>query len=320
MKDTNFVYAVSRVRSQELRLLSVQDFEQLLSMNSVDACLRLLRDKGWEEGESVEGMLRAETEKTWSFITEICDERDVFDILFLRNDFHNLKAQIKSTLTGALDEGLFLEPAGVDPARIREAVTEKEFETLPPYMAAAAKEAFDVLLSTRDGQLCDVILDRAQMEAVARFGRESDSRFVDGYAQLYVALSDIKIAVRAQMTGKTHAFLERALAPCDLVDVSRLATAATGSRDGLLEVLAHSSFSQAAETFRESPSAFEKWCDDKIIDYILSARYMPFGVEPLFAYILARENEIKMMRIVLSGVYNDLPKQSIRERLRDLYV
>jgi V/A-type H+-transporting ATPase subunit C len=43
-------------------------------------------------------------------------------------------------------------------------------------------------------------------------------------------------------------------------------------------------------------------------------------VSPLAAYILARENEIKTVRILLSGKLNDLPENSIRERLRDMYV
>jgi V/A-type H+-transporting ATPase subunit C len=44
------------------------------------------------------------------------------------------------------------------------------------------------------------------------------------------------------------------------------------------------------------------------------------NISPLAAYILARENEIKSVRILLSGKINDLPEDSIRERLREMYV
>ena len=46
----------------------------------------------------------------------------------------------------------------------------------------------------------------------------------------------------------------------------------------------------------------------------------PFGLGSLAAYILARENEIKSVRIVLSGKLNHLPEESIRERVREMYV
>jgi V/A-type H+/Na+-transporting ATPase subunit C len=35
---------------------------------------------------------------------------------------------------------------------------------------------------------------------------------------------------------------------------------------------------------------------------------------------LARENEIKCVRIILSGKLNDLPEKSLKERLREMYV
>ena len=36
--------------------------------------------------------------------------------------------------------------------------------------------------------------------------------------------------------------------------------------------------------------------------------------------IIARENEISTVRIVLSGLINDLPEESVRERAREMYV
>ena len=42
----------------------------------------------------------------------------------------------------------------------------KDFSRLPKIMSEAAKEAYEALLHTRDGQLCDIIIDKAQLEAV----------------------------------------------------------------------------------------------------------------------------------------------------------
>ena len=48
--------------------------------------------------------------------------------------------------------------------------------------------------------------------------------------------------------------------------------------------------------------------------------YKTCRVCPLVAYVLARENEIKTVRIILSGKANNLPEDSIRERVREMYV
>ena len=45
-----------------------------------------------------------------------------------------------------------------------------------------------------------------------------------------------------------------------------------------------------------------------------------FSIGPLVAYILARENEIKTVRIILSGKQNDFSDDAIRERVREMYV
>ena len=79
-------------------------------------------------------------------------------------------------------------------------------------------------------------------------------------------------------------------------------------------------FRSAAEKLKESYSAFEKWCDDQVMDLIKEQKRNPFTVGPLFAYVLARQNEVNTVRIILSGKLNELDDGVIRERLRDMYV
>lgn len=88
----------------------------------------------------------------------------------------------------------------------------------------------------------------------------------------------------------------------------------------LTEYLKDTVYEGAVDALRLSPSAFERWCDNQIIETIRPQLYNPFTVGPVFAYVLARENEIKTVRIILSGKRNNLPEASIRERVREMYV
>ena len=132
--------------------------------------------------------------------------------------------------------------------------------------------------------------------------------------------ADIKTAVRASRTGKDRVFLEQALAPCGSINVARLAQAAIEGVDSIGSYLETTAYADAVEELRRSPSAFERWCDNLLIRKIKPQQYSAFGLGPLAAYILARENEIKSVRIVLSGKLNHLPEESIRERIREMYV
>ena len=114
--------------------------------------------------------------------------------------------------------------------------------------------------------------------------------------------------------------MQRALAPCASLDKDALAHAACSGTAALTAYLENEGYGEAAEALKQSPSAFERWCDNRIIETIQPQLYNPFTVGPLVAYVLARENEIKTVRIILSGKQNDLPEASIRERVRKMYV
>ena len=177
----------------------------------------------------------------------------------------------------------------------------------------------DWSLHTGDGQLCDVILDRAALDAVCEAGRKAEDAIIREYAEATVAIADIKIAVRAQKTGKSQEFLKRALAPCDTIQIDLLAKAAANGMDAIRDYLLGTSYAGGAEALEESPSAFERWCDNRMIETMRPQKYQAFSVGPLVAYIVARENEIKTVRIILTGKQNQFPEEAIRERIREMY-
>jgi V/A-type H+-transporting ATPase subunit C len=187
-------------------------------------------------------------------------------------------------------------------------------------MRDCAKEAMTTLLQTSDGQLCDIIVDKACMDYVYALGKESDNDIIRLYCELFVASADIKIAVRCANTGKQQDFIRRALAKCDTLDIDRLCAAACESRDAVLSYLGTTEYRSAVDAITVSMSAFEKWCDDYLTSVMKPQKWEPFGIGPIVAYIIARQNEIKAVRMILSAKVNDLPEQTIKERLRDMYV
>lgn len=318
----NYAYQVARVRVRELSLMSSQDIELLLSCKSYDECIRVLHDKGWGDGteKSAEEIFSYENDKTQSFIHELLDDLSVFDVLLYPIDFNNLKAAVKLSFTGSKAHRVFKKGGTVDTELIEKAVKENDFSLLPDLLAETGKKAMNTILTTRDGQLCDVIIDRACLEAVRKAGHESDEELVKEYADLSVAIADIKIAVRCQKTNKSLNFITEALAPCDSIDVSRLSQAAAKSLDDIYALLSLTPYSSCVEKLKESTTAFEKWCDDKMIELIKEQKSNPFTLGPIMAYSIARQNEINTVRIILSGKLNQIDDEIIRERLRAMYV
>ena len=319
----NYTYAVASIRAMEPSLFSAATLEQLMACKTQAQCLQFLAEKGWgspDIPQTVDAILTCEREKTWKTIEDLQVDLSIFDVLSYQKQFHNLKAAIKEVCTESGIHGIFYEDCPLSGEAIMELLKSKSYEDLPASMRDAAKEAHETLLQTGDGQLCDVIVDRAALEAILSAGQSSDEPIIRDYAESTVAVADIKIAARSAATGKSREFMLRALAPCESLDCTQLSQAAASGSPALFAYLEGLGYGEAVEALRQSPSAFERWCDDRIIETIQPQLFEAFSVGPLVAYVLARENEINTVRIILSGKQNDLPEASIRERIRKMYV
>jgi V/A-type H+-transporting ATPase subunit C len=318
-----YTYAVARIRALEISLFSNSTIDQLIGCQSYEQCLQFLEEKGWGDSETsgnAEAILTREEEKVWEVVKELSVGMEHFAVLSYPKLFHNLKAAIKETCTEGKKRHIFYEDVSIPGSEMLEIVKEKNFGKLPANMQHVAAEAYESFLHTGDGQLCDVMIDRAALDAIYKAGKEAKDQIIRDYAESTVAVADIKIAVRAQKTAKSIEFMKRAMAECDSVSVDKLAKAALAGADALRDYLLGTVYAEGAEALAESPSAFERWCDNRIIETISPQKYNAFTIGPVIAYVIARQNEIKTVRIILSGKRSDLPDDSIRERVREMYV
>ncbi|MBQ4176839.1 MAG: V-type ATPase subunit [Lachnospiraceae bacterium] len=317
-----YIYAVARIRSRELSLLNEAVISQLSAAATEEDCLRILNEKNWGNPDlPSEEMFQEENKKTWALIRELVpNNMQIFDVFRLEKDYHNLKAAVKESCIDGIHPGIFTDGGTIPAKDIEQAIAESDYEALPKSMRQVAQEAKETLLQTRDGQLCDVIIDRAALEAIREAGEKTGEALLKDYGELVCATGDIKIAVRAARTGKSRQFLDRALAPCSTLDVSALAEAAAAGVDAVIAYLDHTVYADAVEELNGSVAAFERWCDNRMIETIKPQIHNPFGIGPIAAYILARDNEIKTVRIILAAKRNSLPEEMLRERVREMYV
>ncbi len=323
LNDLDYTYAVARIRALETSLFSGTEIERLMACVNEEQCLQFLHEKGWGDGTSsmdIPAVLKREEEKIWEVMKDIASDMSIFDVFSFPKLYHNLKAAIKQACSETETENIFFDDCVISGEEMLQIVKNKEFGRLPGDMAETALEAYNELLHTRDGQLCDVIIDRASLEAIYKAGKSADEEMVKNYAESAVAIADIKIAVRSLKTKKTLEFMRHAMVPCQSINVEQLSKAAAGGMDAVREYLAGTDYAGGVNALAKSPSAFERWCDNRMMETIRPQKYNAFSAGPLIAYILARENEIKTVRIILSCKQNDFSEEAIRERIREMYV
>lgn len=322
MADTTYTYAVAQIRALELNLLCAADIERLVTGKDQAQCLQLLAEKGWgnEAADTPEAMLQSERQKTWQTVRELFGENSaVLDVLSYPTLFHNLKAAVKQVCTSEPVAGIYNTDCAISGETMQQWIEKKTFDAFPECMRAAAQEAYETLLHTGDGQLCDVIIDHAALLAIRQAGQVATEPVLREYAETMVAIADVRIAARSMKTGKERAFLHRALVPCDAFVPEYLAAAALRGMQTFCDYLESNGYGEAGQALRESPAAFERWCDNHVMEAMEPQKRNPFTAGPLIAYLLGRENEIKTVRIILTGKRNGLPEAQIRERVRKMY-
>ena len=323
MGDLDYVYAVARIRVKEKSLLSDGDIAQMTAMKDEKSVISYLEDRGWGDQNSAgepEAILAAEERKTLDLVRELKIDPKVFELLSYPTLYHNLKAGIKEVCTSEENPGAFYPHEKYGREGMLRILKDRDYKALPEHMRKSAEKGMEAMLKTRDGQMCDVIVDRACLDAMEAAGQKSKNALLREYEESTVAVTNIKIAVRALKTGKTQAFLKEALAPCRSLDVRQLAVAASENEEALTGYLETHGFREAAEALKESPSAFERWCDNRLIETIRPQKMNSVSMGPVIAYYLARQNEIRTVRIILTGKANGFPEETIRERMRAMYV
>lgn len=319
-KSKDFTYAVARIRCKEGNLLSAKHIEQMISMKDAEGVKVYLSEKGWSTGGyRTDDIIFSEERALWDLMQELVGDISCFDFIRVQSDFQNLKACIKSVYSDCDPVPMFVNGSILKAEKLYEFIKAKDYASLPVFLAKPAQEAIVTLLHTGDGRFCDVILDKACVKCVLNFGKESNSSVVKEYCEVFTASANIRIALRCSKLRESADFIMRALSDCDSLDNKSLALSATEGINEICGYLSTTPYKDAAGAIKKSISAFEKWCDDYIIRILRTQRSEPFTIGPLVAYIVAKQTEMKAVRLILTAKNNGISDSVIRERIRDMY-
>ncbi len=321
MKDTEYTFAVARIRSNENRLLTSQELGAVITAANYNEAVQRLNEKGYEiNGSDYSPALEKRMRQFWQTVCEVLPDKSQFDSIILKNDFANLKILSKASVLGKETDGLYAFPSVYDPEEIKEYVFSRANSLLPECLRHADRSSYRILSKTRFAQLSDSVTDRASMEWSLKTAAKGDNPILLKMAETDAATANIKVLYRCILAEKDESFMLRAVAECSAFSKNDIIAAAKKGMDDFLEFLSHTEYKGAAEALKESTTEFERWCDNKKISILRDTKYEVFGIAPIVAFYYAAETEIKNVRIILSAKLNGLPEDTIRARVRESYV
>ena len=319
----SYEFSIGSVRARENAMLSSQDIDRMLGCKSEAELAAYLSDKGYGEGKTLDEIISSHEGAVWEYLRTTAPDFELFSPFIIQNDIHNLKVVLKGTMADRQYEPLLAQPCQIDSKTLIEAVEKRRFSLLPEWLSKPADEAYEIIAHTGDARLCDAIIDRAAMERILSLSEKSDSWFLKEYFKTTVFYNDIKIAIRSSRTNAGKDYLVRALCEVEDFRMNSVINASLKGADyliGELEKFSEYECNKAIAEYKKSPSAFERFVDDKLIGAAKEiCKRAGEGAEPIVGYFIGCEAEKKIINIIASGIRTQTPTEQIRERLREIY-
>jgi len=319
-----YPYAIGRIRVIENSLFNFNQFVQLADAKTMEDALKMLKDKGYSvANDSIvsdfEEILSSETFKVYKILHEMLNNSHFFSVFLGELDYHNLKAILKSSVSPADNAAYLVDGGSIPVAMLEKCVADKKYEAIPAHMAECIEKALEAYSQSGDGQIIDIIVDRATFAFMAKEADLDSDKSLSDYVKTLIDLTNIKNIMRIKKMKKSFSDFEAVFLADGLLKKEFFNKAWNeDSPSAAFKATPYSNI--CTDSLQNDLSAFEKDCDNFIMAKMKKEKNDPLSLQAVSGYLYAKKAEIKNIRIILSGKVNNIDPQIIKSRLRDAYV
>ncbi len=316
--DTKYTYALGVIRAREVRLLTMKNFEELLSSEDIEELMAALHDTDY--GQYLRNISKSEVEEAlqtskaflYDDLEKIIDDVEIMKILRAKYDFHNIAVLLKGKIAEEDFTGMCSSIGSIPVSQLDQIFKEEKYGYLPEYLQEAVKKGIDVYYSTEHNpQRLSFAIDSIMALTLTSYIKNS---FLNDYYKLWLDLTNLKIILRLLFLEKYQELIDFAILPGGNIGKDTIKKAKIDDVDSL-EVLYRGTIYNSLLQWKDSFSILERESEKMLISYLESVAFESIGVEPVIAYLLIKENEIRNLRIIFIGKMNGVGEDLIKERL-----
>lgn len=323
MKKTDYASVVPMIKVWESKLLNNSFYEKLIDTSSLEDCVKVLQETpygGYIKLDNIESSLEEMYLKEYTALKSMVQCEGILSMMSLKYDYHNIKTLIKSQILNK-DFSYILSPCGmIDKNFLSKCIKDNELKELDSLYREAIEDAYCLYEKFKDFQEIDIALDKRMFNHMKVYLKKIDSEFVEEYLIALIDLTNIKTSLRISKMKGNKTFLKKVLLEGGSIEPSIYEAILSDGINDITSKLLHTKYSEVINKNITSLSEIEILIDDYITNKIKAAKLIGLGVEPVFAYLYAKEIELKNLRIILTGKLNCVDKKLILERVRDSYV
>ena len=317
-----YLFENARVKSLETKLIVAQQMQRLLEATSKEDAFKMLVEFGIGGGVNVEGLdfdalFNAEENNIASLMRELNISHD-FDAILLINDYHNLKACIKAFImkkdvVGLMGEGITSVEtikAGVsgDNKALRDGMVEA--------LKAVEKNIGEENVNPRS---IDVIVDKAMYKDIFELLEKGD-KLLREYFITKVDYANILTFMRCKKLGLPVEFFKDSFIPGATLSLDFFVESYAFGTEDLRKQIKYTDYATIVDYMNEDDLVgYEVKVDNTLLQIFKAQRDDMFTSAPVLGYYFGRQSDLKLMKLIVSGIKNKVPTELIRKRMRELY-
>ena len=331
MDRMDYGQSVVTIRILEKRLLTRNRLERMIEAQTPEEVLKLLGETEYSQdmadihgSQDYEIILKRETERVFSIVRNMIKNTGIVDILSLKYDYHNLKVLLKSKITGKDFSSLLMQAGTIDASKFK-VKFESQSNDLPQEIMEAIDEVQKDFEENHNPQRIDIIVDKHYFRNLSRLAKEINVKVITDYVEGLIDFQNMITLFRVQKQKRDARFLETVIFEGGTISKNKIVASINDNTDTILNKFKKEKLGsylvKGLEAFSETKrlSELEKISDNYLMELNKESKYVVFGPEPLFTYLVAKEREINAIRMIMVSKINNISSDKIRERLRETY-
>jgi V/A-type H+-transporting ATPase subunit C len=320
--DWNYAFETAQARALETHMISRATFVDMANAADFEEAAEFLRPTEYALPNgaisALDGILMARRSFLREQFAGWMHNKRILALFKARDDFANLRLAVRRAMTKKPIGGDYSSDGNFPPEQLAEVFENEKYEMLPRYMAEAAERAVVMYYGDKDIRSIDYAIDAAQAEHELTEAHKLKNEFLLGLFRIKTDLANIRtmMRLRFRQAEQRNVFL-----PGGYVERDKLLRGLEAAGDGLAAVFFATPYFeivQAGAAYAASEKSFlkiEQQCDDYLAGFLHTTISVAVGPQPVMAYFLAKEREIRTVRLVLTARKNQLSPKLILDRI-----
>lgn len=331
----DFIYADSRLRAMEYRILESAVLYRLADSEDLGEAIKVLSETVYGEWfpqmkseEDFESVIQAELMFVFSEVGRFVSDRRLEQMCRLPYDVHNLKVLLKGQILKRRNEDRrmdLLTPLGNLPLDdLIVAVESEDFRLLPYGFHRVLPECLQSWEQNHDNMLMEKIIDDALFGALVAISIDMGFQGVVDWVRTRIDIENIRNIIRLRRMGKDAGDILTFLHRGGWVAMDRLGLLLGEPIEGWDQLLQPSGITKVLSHFKDIGDIntlildLEQAFDDYMTLFTRKFRYIPFAPENILTFLWRKEMDAMNVRIALVGVANGADRLQLRGLFRNV--